>query len=154
MTKKINILFICKHNSGRSQIAEAYVNKHYGDFIHAESAGLEPTASVEPLVDQVMKEEGFDLSKKKPQSVFDLYKHGRLFDHVITVCNESEAQCPIFPGITKRLHWPFSDPAEVQGSDTEKLDAVRRIRDEIKEWIVNPTDQSVSVRDLIGKSIS
>ena len=151
MTQKTKILLICKHNSGRSQIAEAYLNKHYGEYVIAESAGLEPSASVDPLVIEVMKEEGFDLSTKKPQSVFELYKQGQLFDHVVTVCNESEAQCPIFPGITKRWHWPFPDPAKVQGTNTEKLNAVRQIRDDIKEWIINPTDQAVNIKDLVGK---
>ena len=151
MTQKTKILLICKHNSGRSQIAEAYLNKHYGEYVIAESAGLEPSASVDPLVIEVMKEEGFDLSKKKPQSVFELYKQGQLFDHVVTVCNESEAQCPIFPGITKRWHWPFPDPAKVQGTNIEMLNAVRRIRDDIKEWIINPTDQAVNIKDLVGK---
>lgn len=85
MVNKIKVLFICQHNSGRSQIAEAYLRRFYGDYFEIESAGLEPAEAVNPLVVQVMAEEGFDLSKKKPQSVFELYKQGRLYDHVITI---------------------------------------------------------------------
>jgi hypothetical protein len=82
METKSKILFICQHNSGRSQIAEAYLKKYVGDQFQIESAGMEPAERVNPLVVEVMKEEGFDLSDKKPQSVFELFKEGRLYDHV------------------------------------------------------------------------
>ena len=109
-------MFICQHNSGRSQIAEAYLKKLYGDHFEIESAGLEPAEGVNPLVIRVMAEVGFDLSEKKPQNVFELFKQGKLYDHVITVCHDSESKCPIFPGITVRWHWPFPDPAVVEGT--------------------------------------
>ncbi len=147
MQDKTRILFICQHNSGRSQIAEAYLNRFYGDRFEVESAGLEPAEAVNPLVVRVMKEEGFDLSEKKPQSVFDLFKQGRLYEHVITVCHESESKCPVFPGITKRWHWPFPDPAAVEGTETEKLEEVRRIRDMIKDWLLNPPDQTINFKE-------
>jgi arsenate reductase len=83
MQKKHKILFICEHNSGRSQIGEGYLKKFAGDHFQIESAGLEPAEQVNPLVVEVMKEEGIDLSDKKPQSVFELFKAGKLYDHVI-----------------------------------------------------------------------
>ncbi len=135
MENKTRILVICQHNSGRSQIAEAYIRKFGGDGVHVESAGLEPAEKLNPLVVEVMREDGFDLSRASTQSVFELFKHGRLFDHVVTVCNDGESKCPIFPGITKRWHWPFPDPAAVEGDPQERLDKVRGIRDMIKEKI-------------------
>ncbi len=140
------VLVICRHNSGRSQIAEAYLRKFGGDRIHVESAGFEPAKEVNPLVVEVMKEEGIDLSGKKPQSVFELYKQGRLFDHVITVCSDSESDCPIFPGITRRWHLPFPDPAAVEGTHAEKLAKVRGIRDAIKAAILNPPEGAFDYR--------
>lgn len=135
---KTRVLVICQHNSGRSQMMEAYLRKFAGDRLEVESAGLEPAEKVNPLVVRVMLEEGMDLSGKKPQSVFDIFKQGRLYDHVITVCGEGEEKCPIFPGISKRWHMPFKDPSSATGTDEQKIEQVRRIRDEIKEAILNP----------------
>lgn len=149
MGRKTKILFICQHNSGRSQIAETYLQSFTGDYFHIESAGLEPAEWVNPLVVEVMKEEGFDLSKKKPQSVFELFKAGKLYDHVITVCYDTENKCPIFPGITKRWHWPFPDPGKVEGSPEEKLAKVREIRDMIKEWLLSPGEGQFSFQRLL-----
>jgi arsenate reductase (thioredoxin) len=129
----MRVLFICVHNSARSQMAEAYLRRFCGDSVEVASAGLDPTA-VNPLVVRVMAEEGIDLAGKKTQKVFDLFKDGRLFDYVVTVCEESlESQCPVFPGVTHRLHLPFPDPAAVAGSEEEKLASVREIRDRIRE---------------------
>jgi arsenate reductase len=138
MPDKLSVLIICRHNSGRSQIAEAYLKKLADGRIHVESAGLEPAAAVNPLVIEVMKEEGFDLSDKKPQSVFDLFKQGRLFDHVVTVCSDTELQCPTYPGITQRWHMPFPDPAKATGTREEQLSQIRAIRDMIKSWLLSP----------------
>jgi arsenate reductase len=149
MDHKPKILIICQHNSGRSQIAEAYLKKFAGDRMQIESAGLEPAEGVNTLVMEVMKEEGFDLSDCKPQSVFELFKAGRLFDHVITVCHDSENLCPVFPGITKRWHMPFPDPAEVEGSDGQKLAQARQIRDQIKHWLLYPKEGTFSYKKLI-----
>ena len=149
MTRKIRVLFICQHNSGRSQIAEAYLQKMAGEKIVVESAGLAPAKEVNPLVVEVMKEEGFDLSNKKPQSVFELFKAGKLYDHVITVCHDTEDKCPIFPGITKRWHWPFPDPAKVEGLPQEKREKVRNIRDDIKEWLAHPPEGTFSFSDIL-----
>ena len=151
MANKTRVLFICEHNSGRSQIAEAYLKKLYGDHFEIESAGLEPAEAVNPLVVRVMNEVGFDLSEKKPQNVFELFKQGKLYDHVITVCHDSESKCPIFPGITQRWHWPFPDPAAVEGEENEKLEEVRKIRDMIKEWLLDPPENSINFKTLIEK---
>jgi arsenate reductase len=148
MANKTKILFICEHNSGRSQIAEAFLRELYGDDFEIESAGLEPTDSVNPLVVQVMNEVGIDISKKKPQSVFELFKKGNLYEHVITVCHDAESRCPVFPGITKRWHWPFPDPAGVEGSEEERIEAVREIRDMIKDWLISPPDDSINFKAL------
>ena len=129
---KQNVLFICVHNSARSQMAEAFLNQICGDRFAAESAGLEP-GSINPLVVEVMQEVGVDLSEKKAQAVFDVWKSGKLFQYAITVCADAEANgCPIFPGGTTRLRWPFPDPSKVTGSDAEKLQQVRKIREAIR----------------------
>jgi arsenate reductase len=129
---KQNVLFICVHNSARSQMAEAFVNGICGDQFAAESAGLEPGA-INPQVVEVMREAGIDLSQKKTRAVFDVWKSGKLFQYVVSVCAEAEAQgCPIFPGVTTRLSWPFPDPSQVTGTEAERLDKVRAIRDNIR----------------------
>lgn len=151
MSDPLQVLIICRHNSGRSQIAEAYLKKLAGDRVDAASAGLEPAGAVNPLVVEVMREEGFDLSQKKPQSVFELFKQGRLFDHVITVCSDTESQCPIFPGITRRWHMPFPDPSKAAGTRNEQLAQVRTIREMIKAWLLSPgPDDFASKVGLLG----
>jgi arsenate reductase len=151
MVNRASILFICTHNSGRSQIAEAYAQDIAGLQFSIESAGLEPASQVNPLVVEVMKEEGFDLSQKKPQSVFELFQAGKLYSHVVTVCRDSDEQCPVFPGITQRWYWPFPDPAQVEGTPAEKLEQVRRIRDAIKAWLTDPPHGAFSLKRLLGK---
>jgi arsenate reductase len=131
----IKILFVCVHNSARSQMAEALLNKMGGDRFQAESAGLEP-GTLNPLAVEVMGEIGIDISQKKTRSVFDLFKQGRLFNHLITVCDEASAEkCPIFPGAIQRHHWSFRDPAQLTGTHGEQLSQTRIIRDEIKARI-------------------
>jgi len=149
MSQIIRVLFICQHNSGRSQIAEAYLRHFAGETFEVESAGFEPTDSVNPLVIEVMKEEGFDLSDKKPQSVFELFKQGKLYQHVITVCQDGEEKCPIFPGITKRWHMPFPDPVQVSGDNIEQKQFVRNIRDNIKDWLENPPMNSFNYKKFL-----
>lgn len=132
---KKNVLFICVHNSARSQMAEAYLKQLAGDDFHVESAGFKPT-EINPIVVKVMQEDGIDLSSKTTQSVFELFKKGRTFTYVITVCDDSiESKCPIFPGMSHRLHLPFPDPANIEGTEEEKLVQVRAIRDTIKEVV-------------------
>jgi arsenate reductase len=116
-------------------MAEAWLNKICGEFFQGQSAGLEPGA-LNPLAVEVMREVGIDISRKQTEAVFDVFESGQLFGHVITVCDESNAEkCPIFPGPTKRLHWSFADPSQVAGTPEEKLARVREIRDEIREKI-------------------
>jgi arsenate reductase len=132
---KHNVLFICVHNGARSQMAEAWLNAICGDRFAAASAGLEP-GTINPLVVEVMREVGIDLSQRKTQAVFDVWKSGKIFEYVVAVCSEAEEKgCPIFPGITTRLSWPFPDPSKAAGTDAEKLLAVRKIRDQIRHKI-------------------
>ena len=97
------ILFVCAHNSGRSQMAEAILNRLGGDRFEVESAGLEPK-EINPLVLEVMKEDGYDLSGQRADSAFVFFKEGRLYDYVITVCDkETDDNCPLFPGVISSL---------------------------------------------------
>ena len=140
--KKLRVLFICVHNSGRSQMAEAYLKKIAGDQYDVESAGLEPAEQINPLVVQVMQEEGIDISGNRIQNVFELFKTGKLYDHVITVCdNATETRCPVFAGITRRWNWPFPDPAAVKGAESDKMHKIREIREMIKEKLVETVDK-------------
>lgn len=137
--EKTRVLFICVHNSARSQMAEAFLNEFAGDRFAAESAGLEPGV-LNPLVVKAMGEIGIDISMKPTRSAYDLLRQGKWFGWVITVCDESQAEaCPIFPGAGVRQHWSFPDPAAFTGSDEEKLAQVRALRDRIaakvKEWL-------------------
>ena len=135
-TAKIKVLFVCVHNSARSQMAEAFLRRYGGELFEAESAGFEPR-ELNRLAVEVMKEEGLDISSKQAKKVFDCVKAGRLFHYVITVCDESTAQrCPVYPGITKRLHWSFEDPSAFTGSHEERLAKTRSIRDKIKSRVL------------------
>ncbi|OGS21253.1 MAG: arsenate reductase [Elusimicrobia bacterium RIFOXYA2_FULL_40_6] len=134
--EKIKVLFVCIHNSARSQIAETYLNHLAGDRFIAESAGLEP-GTLNPLVIEVMKEAGFDISNNKTKSVFDFYKQGKKYEYVVTVCDEAAGQaCPIFPGLlSKTIHWSFEDPSSFEGTYEEKLQKTRIVRDQIKSAV-------------------
>ena len=133
--EKKKVLFVCIHNSARSQMAEAWLNHLCGEFFQAHSAGLEP-GNLNLLVVKVLEEVGIDISAKKTQSVFDLIKQGKLFNYVITVCDETSAErCPIFPGARERIHWSFPDPSKVIGTPEERLQRVRDIRDSIKTQV-------------------
>jgi arsenate reductase (thioredoxin) len=129
---KKKVLFICAQNSARSQIAAALLNNTCGDYFEAHSAGLEPGV-LNPLAVDVLQELGIDISHNKTQSVFDVWKSARhIFAYVITVCSESEAEaCPIFAGVTTRLHWSFDDPSKFAGTREERLEKTRRVRDQI-----------------------
>jgi arsenate reductase (thioredoxin) len=132
---KKKVLFICVHNSARSQMAAAWLNDICGDYFEAESAGLEP-GRLNPLAVQAMDEVGIDISSNKTQAVFDCFKRGDLYAYAITVCDESEAAgCPIFAGVTKRLHWSFPDPSAIVGTQQEQLEGMRKIRDDIQARI-------------------
>jgi len=129
------VLFVCIHNSARSQMAEAYLNHLAGDRFEAESAGIEP-GTLNPVAVEVMKEDGIDISANMTKDVFDFLKAGTLYSYVVTVCDEAAAErCPVFPGPGKRLHWSFPDPSQLQGSREEKLAQTREIREKIKRRI-------------------
>lgn len=129
------VLFVCIHNSARSQMAEAYLNHLGGERFEAESAGIEP-GTLNPLAVQVMKEDGIDISTNKTKDVFEFLKRGKLYAYVITVCDEKAAErCPIFPGTGRRLHWSFPDPSTIQGTGEERLARTRDIRDQIRKQI-------------------
>jgi arsenate reductase len=135
---KKRVLFVCIHNSARSQMAEAWLNHLCPGSFEAHSAGLEP-GTITPLVVEVMHEAGIDIVGNKTKSVFDISKAGILFAYVITVCDEASAErCPIFPGVTTRLHWSFPDPSALTGSPEQKMERVREIRDmihaRVAEW--------------------
>ncbi len=129
------ILFVCIHNSARSQMAEAFLKKYGGDLFEAESAGLEP-GTLNPNVVAVMQEVGIDLTGKPTQAVFDLFQQGRLYNAVITVCDKEAAErCPLFPGNVKRIPWSFKDPSSFTGTREEVLQRTREVRDEIEQQI-------------------
>src|SRR5213075_3518504 len=129
---KKKVLFICVHNSARSQMAAALLNEVCGEFFEAESAGLEP-GTLNPLAVEALQEICINISDTKTQSVFDVFKSGRLFAYAITVCSESESQgCPIFAGVTKRVHWPFPDPSQFTGTHEQKIAKTRELLEEIR----------------------
>ena len=133
--EKRRILFVCVQNSFRSQIAEAIVNKKYGDRFVAESAGLN-IGKINPLAIRVMNEYGTDISNNQVNSVFDYYKEGRFYSYVITVCSrEAEKECPVFPGIRERLNWELENPENFTGTEEEKYQKAIEIRDEIERRI-------------------
>jgi arsenate reductase (thioredoxin) len=136
---KQKVLFVCIHNSARSQMAEEILRKLGGDRFDVESAGIEP-GKLNPFVVRVLREIGINIDGKKTQAVADLIAAKRQFDYVITVCDETSAErCPMFPGKATRLHWGFEDPSAFKGSDEEKLKFTRKIRDQIfrkiEEWL-------------------
>ena len=128
---KKKVLFICTHNSARSQMAEAFLNKLYGDKYEAYSAGIEPK-EINPYVVKAMAEIGIDISKQRSKSIKEFW--GQNFDYVVTVCDNAKENCPFFPG-EKIIHKSFEDPSEFRGSEEEIMKKVRQVRDEIKEWI-------------------
>ncbi len=129
MTK---VLFLCVHNSARSQMAEAFMKKYAGDHFEVESAGLEP-GKLNPFVVRAMAELDIDISKNPTKDVFELFKAGRVFQVVVTVCSREAAErCPVFPGLAERHHWPFQDPSTFKGTDEEIMERVREVRDQIE----------------------
>jgi arsenate reductase len=133
MTDKV--LFVCIHNSARSQMAEAFLARRCGGRFEAHSAGIEP-GRLNPIVVEAMRERGIDISKNATKSVHAYLTSGTQFAYVITVCDETSAErCPVFPGPVKRLHWGFPDPSALQGPLEAKLARTREIRDLIESRI-------------------
>jgi arsenate reductase len=136
MMEKKKVLFVCVHNSARSQMAEAFLKQSGGEFFEVESAGIE-LGILNPIVVDAMREIGIDISKNQTKDAFQFLKQGRSFHYVITVCDESSGErCPIFPGVSQRLHWSFDDPSAFTGSYEYKLLKTRAVRDAIKAKIL------------------
>jgi arsenate reductase (thioredoxin) len=132
MTEKTRVLFLCTHNSARSQMAEGLLRDLAGDQFEVMSAGTEATR-VRPLAVRAMEEIGVDISGQESKTL-DRYLD-QPFDYVITVCDDANEACPFFPGAQSRLHWSFEDPSRAEGSDEERLEVFRRVRDEIKDRV-------------------
>ena len=149
------VLFICTHNSARSQMAEAFLNALRGDKYEAKSAGVTPT-QINPYVAKVMEEIGIDLSTHRSKSILEF--QGKTFDYVVTVCDSARENCPFFPGEIE-IDKSFPDPSSFTGTEEEILAKVRAVRDEIKEWIdrtfckgkpaVKTVDALGGMRDLL-----
>lgn len=132
MTGKKRVLILCTGNSARSQMAEGLLRNQAGNRLEVFSAGTKPSL-VRPEAIAVMNEIGIDISGYRSKSVDEFL--GEPLDYVITVCDNAKESCPIFPGSAQRLHWPFEDPASVQGSEDERKAAFRRVRDQIREHL-------------------
>jgi arsenate reductase len=134
---KTKVLFLCTGNSARSQMAEAFLRKYAGDQFEAYSAGLEPKG-INLYTERVMREIGVDISGQYSKHVRE-YMGKMHFGYLITVCANAEENCPIFPGVGQRLHWPFDDPAAFVGSEEEILQKFREVRNQIdkriKDWL-------------------
>ena len=129
---KTKILFLCTHNSARSQMAEGLLRHLAGDRFEVYSAGTEAT-SVRPEAIAAMAELGVDISGQESKTL-DRYL-GEPFDYVVTVCDDANEACPVFPGAKNRLHWSFRDPSRATGSEEERLEVFREVRDEIRGCI-------------------
>ena len=132
--RKPIVLFVCTHNSSRSQMAEGLLRDQYGDIYEARSAGTAPS-EVSPFAVAAMREIGIDISKHSSEHV-DVYTDPPP-DYVVTVCDSARESCPYVPARIKVLHHSFADPRAVQGSDEEKRTAFGKARDEIQSWLQN-----------------
>lgn len=126
------VLFVCTHNSARSQMAEGWLRHAAGDRFEAHSAGVEATA-VRPLAVRAMAEAGVDISGQESKTL-ERYL-GRPWDYVITVCDQANEACPFFPGAARRLHWSLPDPSQAAGPEEQQLEVYRRVRDAIRVHI-------------------
>lgn len=127
---RARVLFLCVHNSARSQMAEGLLTAWGGDRFEAQSAGSEAT-EVRPLAIQAMAELGIDISRQRSKTTAAFA--GEVFDYVVTVCDDAKEACPYFPGAVQRLNWSFDDPSAAVGSDVQRLAVFRRVRDEIAD---------------------
>lgn len=129
MSEKKRVLILCTGNSARSQMAEGLLRHIAGDRFEVESGGVEPS-HVRPQAIEAMRERGIDISEHRSKSVDEFA--GQDFDYVITVCDNANERCPVFPGKTERIHWSFDDPAAAEGDEAARLAVFRRVRDEIE----------------------
>ena len=144
--KKPKVLFVCIHNSARSQMAEALVNHLCGEQLEAESAGLEP-GKLNPLAVEAMRLLGVDISGAATKSVFEKFSASEHFAYVVTVCDETSGErCPVFPGAAQRIHWSFPDPSGFTGTWEEKVAKTVEVRDliaiQIRAWCPTVCAQS------------
>ncbi len=131
-TERSRVLFLCTHNSARSQMAEGQLRHLAGDRFEAHSSGTEAT-HVRPLAVRAMEEIGVDISGQESKTLERYLREP--FDHVITVCDEANEACPFFPGAGNRLHWSFEDPSRAEGSEEERLAVFRSVRDRIRDRV-------------------
>ena len=129
MSDKKRVLILCTGNSARSQMAEGLLRQDGGEAFEVASAGVEPSR-VRPEAIEAMREIGIDISSHRSKSVDEF--DGQAFDYVITVCDNAQERCPVFPAQTKRIHWSFDDPAAAAGDEATRLAVFRRVRDEIR----------------------
>ncbi len=125
------VLILCTGNSCRSQMAEAYVRHFHGETTQVYSAGVE-THGLNPRAVQVMREDGIDITHHTSNHVDEYMQIS--FDLVVTVCDHAADRCPVFPGATRKIHQPFSDPAKLSGSEDQVMQGFREVRDNIKRW--------------------
>ena len=130
MIDRLHVLILCTGNSARSQMAEGLLRDMAGDRIEVASAGVAPT-HVRPEAIEAMKEIRIDISNHRSKSIDELIT--RAFDYVITVCDNANQHCPVFPGACRRIHWSIEDPAAVAGDDETRLEAFRSARNELRE---------------------
>ena len=130
MSNKQKVMILCTGNSARSQMAEGLLRSMAGERFEIASAGVSPS-NVRPEAIEAMRELGVDISNHRSKSVDEFL--GQEFDYVITVCDNANEQCPVFPGNTKRIHWSFDDPAAANGDEEQRLVVFRRVRDEIRQ---------------------
>lgn len=145
---RARVMFLCTGNSCRSQMAEAFLRKYGKAHVHAYSAGIEPRG-VHPMTVAVMKEVGIDISGQTSKSVLEFI--GKMhFGYLITVCNRAEDICPLFPGVSYRLYWPFEDPVTADCSETERIERFRAVRDAIearvRQWVSEYETKTMSIK--------
>ncbi|OHB66737.1 MAG: protein tyrosine phosphatase [Planctomycetes bacterium RBG_13_60_9] len=151
MKPKRNVLFLCTHNSCRSQMAEAFLRKYAGDEFNAYSAGLEPT-EIDPMTREVMREVGIDMEGQYAKGV-QTYLGKLIVNHLIIVCETANSRCPhSWPGIYERLFWPLEDPDATRGNEEERLEKFRQVRDQIEQriqlWLKEISRQDISQESL------
>ncbi|MGD8793595.1 MAG: arsenate reductase ArsC [Anaerolineae bacterium] len=147
---KEKVLFLCTGNSARSQMTEAFLSRYAGDRFEVYSAGMEPKG-INPYTLRVMQELGISLKGHRSKPLTEYM--GRVdFDYLITVCSDADERCPFFPGMGRRLHWGFEDPAAFVGSEEEILAKFRKVRDQIdeyiKRWLAEPACQRLAAGKL------
>jgi arsenate reductase len=148
MTEKKSVLVVCIHNSARSQMAEEYLRLFGGDLFEVGSAGLNP-GKLNPVVVEALLEDGIDIRTKKTRSTQELLDAGAAFHYVITVCDkQADEECPWYPGQIAKLHLPFPDPSSFTGTDEEKLEGTRTVRDRIKSKMKEIADRYRSTGEM------